>query len=323
MRKKIIGFALSTFLFALSLPVHAQQPGKMRRIGFLGAAPDYYVEAFRQGLRNLGWVEGQTITIEYRNPEGKAGQLAQLADELVRLKVDVIVATATAAAVAAKQATKTIPIVMASSDPVGTGLIASLAKPGGNVTGITSLSADLGGKRLELLKEIVPSLSRVAVFWNPKAPGNKPQIQEIEAAAPALALQLQPVGMQLPYRDFESAFHSAVKGRAGAFITMSGPTLPPYRTQIVQAAAKSRLPGIYPEEAFVDVGGLISYGPNRTDSVRRMATYVDKILKGAKPADLPVQQPTKFELVINLKTAKQIGLTIPQRVLQRADRVIK
>jgi putative ABC transport system substrate-binding protein len=322
MIRKLLWLLTVPFLASAHL-AEAQQPGKVRRIGFLGNAPTYFVDAFRQGLRDRGWVEGKTITIEYRDAGGKRDQYGQLAAELVRLKVDVIVATSTGPALAAQRATKTIPIVMTVTDPVGSGLVTSLARPGGNITGTTSLSMDLSGKRLELLKEVVPNLSRVAVFWDPDSPGNKPQMQGIEVAAQALGLQLQSVEVRRPNMDLESAFDSAVKKQSGAVITMSGPSQALYRARVVQLAAKSRLPAIYPEEAFVDAGGLISYGPNRYDTYRRMAIYVDKILKGAKPADLPVEQPTKFELIINLKAAKQIGLTIPPNVLARADRVIR
>jgi putative tryptophan/tyrosine transport system substrate-binding protein len=323
MKSKSFFWLLMTVLLITAPAAEAQQPGKVRRIGFLGTAPTYFVDAFRQGLRDRGWVEGQTITIEYRDAGGKRGQYAHLAAELVRLKVDVIVATSTGPALAAQRATKTVPIVMTVTDPVGSGLVTSLARPGGNITGTTSFSMDLSGKRLELLKEMVPNLSRVAVFWDPESPGNKPQMQGIEVAAQALGLQLQSVELRRPDVDLESAFQSAVKEQAGAVITMSGPSQALSRARVAQLAAKSRLPAIYPEEAFVDAGGLISYGPNRYDTYRRMAIYVDKILKGAKPADLPVEQPTKFELVINLKAAKQIGLTIPPNLLARADRVIK
>jgi putative ABC transport system substrate-binding protein len=278
---------------------------------------------FRKELREVGWAEGRNITIEYRNPEGRTDLRSKFAAELVHLKVDVIVATATNAALAARQATKTIPIVMTSSDPVGTGLVTSLAQPGGNVTGTTSLSADLGGKRLELLKEVVPNLSRVAALWRPAAKGNQPQMKEIEVAARPLQIQLLRVGIE-GANDLENAFSTRMtRERADALITMSGPWGRTHAGRIVELAASHRLPAIYPERSFVEVGGLMSYGTDRNDQLRKVAVYIDKILKGAKPADLPVEQPTAFELVINLKTAKQIGVTIPPAVLMEADRVIK
>jgi len=304
------------------LSSEAQQTSKVRRIGLLGNWPAQWIDVFRKELREVGLAEGRNITIEYRNPEGRTDLRREFAAELVLLKVDVIVATSTNAALAARQATKTIPIVMTSSDPVGTGLVTSLAQPGVNVTGTTSLSANLGGKRLELLKEVVPNLSRVAALWRPAAKGNQPQMKEIEVAARPLQIQLLRVGIE-GANDLENAFSRMTRERADALITMSGPWGATHAGRIVELAASHRLPAIYPERSFVEVGGLMSYGTDRDDQLRKVAVYVDKILKGTKPADLPVEQPTAFELVINLKTAKQIGVTIPPAVLMEADKVIK
>ena len=323
MTKKIIFLALCSLLFAPFSAVEAQQPSKNARIGFLGYAPAHYIDALRQGLRELGWVEGQNITIDYKQIEvGRNDQLPGFAAELARLKVDIIVTTSTDPALAAQQATKTIPIVMAGgSDPVGSGLIASLARPGGNITGVRSL-LEIGGKRLELLKETFPNTSRVAILWRPEGPGNPPQIKEFEAAAHSLHIQLLPVGAKGP-NDYENAFSIMKRERANALITVQSPAFNIYRTKIVELAASYRLPAIYSRSEFAEAGGLMTYGSSSTEQYRRAAVYVDKILKGAKPADLPVEQPMKFELVINLKTAKQIGLTIPPNVLARADKVIK
>jgi putative ABC transport system substrate-binding protein len=302
----------------------AQQPGKVPRIGYLGGAPPSPArrEAFRQGLRELGYVEGKNIVIEWRSGEGKVDRVPGLAAELVRLKVDVIVADGSTSTRSAKEATNTIPIVMAqTTDPVGTGVVASLARPGGNITGLSNLAPELSGKRLELLKETVSRLSRVAVFGTSTIPGNAQLLRENELAAGALKVQLQYLDVLDP-KDIEPAFRAAGKGRADAVLMLvPGPVY--NRTQVVGLAVKSRLPVIYRRAEDVQAGGLMSYGVNITDLDRRVATYVDRILKGAKPADLPVEQPTKFELVINLKTAKQIGLTIPPNVLARADKVIK
>jgi putative ABC transport system substrate-binding protein len=313
---------LLTVLLVTDSVVEAQQTAKVRRIGLLGRWPAHWIDVFRQELREIGWVEGRNITIEYRNPEGRTDLRSKFAAELVHLKVDVIVAVSTSAALAARQATKTIPIVMTSSDPVGTGLVTSLAQPGGNVTGTTSLSADLGGKRLELLKEVVPNLSRVAALWRPAAKGNQPQMKEIEVAARPLQIQLLRVGIE-GANDLENAFSRMTRERADALITMSGPWGATHAGRIVELAASHRLPAIYTERSFAEVGGLMSYGTDRNDQLRKVAVYVDKILKGAKPADLPAEQPTAFELVINLKTAKQIAVTIPPAVLMEADKVIK
>ena len=322
MSKSLTCLTLCALLFAVCLSSEAQQTSKVRRIGLLGNWPAQWIDVFRKELREVGLAEGRNITIEYRNPEGRTDLRREFAAELVLLKVDVIVATSTNAALAARQATKTIPIVMTSSDPVGTGLVTSLAQPGGNVTGTTSLSANLGGKRLELLKEVVPNLSRVAALWRPAAKGNQPQMKEIEVAARPLQIQLLRVGIE-GANDLENAFSRMTRERADALITMSGPWGATHAGRIVELAASHRLPAIYPERSFVEVGGLMSYGTDRDDQLRKVAVYVDKILKGTKPADLPVEQPTAFELVINLKTAKQIGVTIPPAVLMEADKVIK
>jgi putative ABC transport system substrate-binding protein len=292
----------------------AQQPKKVPRIGYLGGASNpARIEAFRKGLRELGYVEGKNISIEYR----------ALAADLVRLKVDVIVTAGATSTRAAKEATPTIPIVMTQDpDPIGNGFVASLARPGGNITGLSNLNRELSGKRLELLKEVVPRLSRVVVFGTSTFPGNAQNLKEAELAAGALGVKLQYLDV-LGTKDIEPAFRGASKGRAEAVLVMGGGVLTSQRTRIVDLAAKSRLPAIYYIREFVEAGGLMSYGVSVTDLDRRAATYVDKILKGAKPADLPVEQPTKFEFIINLKAAKQIGLTIPPNVLVRADKVIK
>ncbi len=303
----------------------AQKPAKVRRIGYLasGSGLGPGEEAFRQGLRELGYVEGQNIAIEYRFAMGKEDRLHDLAAELARLKVDVIVTPSTLDAVAAQQATKTIPIVMAlSSDPVGTGLVASLARPGGNITGLTTLSPELNGKRLELLKETVPRLARVGVLWNLANPDKALEFEQIEVAARQLRLQLQSLEVRGP-DDFEKAFRGATTKRASALLTLTDTLTITQQSQIVELAAKRRLPAMFQTGEFVEAGGLMSYGPNDAALFRRSATYVDKILKGAKPGDLPVEQPTRFELVINLKTAKKIGLTIPPEMLVRADKVLK
>jgi putative ABC transport system substrate-binding protein len=281
------------------------------------------MDAFRQGLRELGYVEGKNIVIEWRSAEGKFERQGELAAELVRLKVDVIVTSGPTMTRAAKEATVTIPIVMAfDSDPIGNGFVASLARPGGNITGLSALSLELSGKQLELLKEIIPKLSRVAVLGNSSEPANPKTLKEIELAAGALRVQLQPLDVLGP-KDIETAFREASKGRAEALLVLASPVINSRRTQVVELAVKSRRPAIYDRSDFGEVGGLITYGASVVDLDRRAATYVDKILKSRKPADLPVEQPTKFEFIINLKAAKQIGLTIPPNVLARADRVIK
>jgi putative ABC transport system substrate-binding protein len=281
------------------------------------------VEAFQQGLRELGYVEGKNIVIEWRSGEGKVERQGELAAEVVRLKVDVIVTSGPTMTRAAKEATVTIPIVMANdADPVGSGVVASLARPGGNITGLSTLSPELSGKQLELLKEIVPKLSRVAVVGASTSTSSALALRETELAAGAFGVQLQYLDVLGP-KDIETAFREAGKGRADAVLLLPTAVLNTQRKQIVDLAVKSRLPAIYPDTAYTEAGGLVSYEANLADMYRRAATYVDKILKGAKPADLPVEQPTKFELVINLRAAKQIGLTIPPNVLVRADKVIK
>ena len=296
----------------------------MYRLGVLvSTAQGFQREPLLQGLRELGYIEGKNITIEYRSAEGDFKRLPELAAELVRLKVDVIVSSSNPAIIALKQATNTIPVVMTIvGDPVGAGFIASLAQPGGNITGLTNIAEQLSGKRLELLKEINPKIARVAVFRNPTIPTHAVLWKETQDAAPALGLKLLPLDIRAP-DEIEGAFGAMVKQRAEAFIVLPQPVITSKQQQIVELAAKNRLPGMYPFGEDADLGGLMSYGPSRADLWKRGAVYVDKILKGRKPADLPVEQPTKFELVVNLKTAKQIGLTIPPNVLARADKVIK
>ncbi len=320
-------FAIFLTLTAGGEMVEAQQPGKVPRVGFLGTNfpttnPARY-EAFRRGLRELGYVEGKNIVIEWRYAEGKADRLPGLAAELVRLKVEVIVTAGPPATRPAKEATSTIPIVMAQdSDPVVNGFVASLARPGGNITGLATLAPEISGKQLELLKEIVPRLSRVAVLGTSIQPGNAQSLREVELAAGALGVKLQYLDV-LSSKDIETAFRAAGKGRADVVLVLGGAVLSSHRTQIADLAAKNRLPAVHGQPEFMDAGGLMFYGASITEMFRRAATYVDKILKGAKPADLPVEQPTKFELIINLKAAKQIGLTIPPNVLARADRVMR
>jgi putative ABC transport system substrate-binding protein len=323
---KVFAFMLCAMLFALCSSARAQEE-KVRRIGVLIAgepsAVTSRVEALRQGLRNRGYEEGKNIVIEYRYGEGKLDRIGPLAAELIRLKVEVIVTAGPADTRVAKQTTTTIPIVMAQdSDPVGSGFVASLARPGGNVTGLSSLSPELSGKQLDLLKEIAPKLSRVAVLGNSTVAGNSQSVKEMEHATGAFSIQLQHLDIQ-KREDIESALSAIKQDQAQALIVLRNPVTSTYRKRIVDFAAKNRLLGVYVTPEWVESGGLMSYAPDLRDSWQRAATYVDKILKGAKPADLPVEQPTKFELVINLKTAKQIGLTIPPNVLARADRVLK
>jgi putative tryptophan/tyrosine transport system substrate-binding protein len=318
----LIGFVLVSIHFA-----EAQQTGKVRRIGFLGATnpslESARIEAFGQGMRELGHVEGKNIVTEYRWVQGKFDRLPELADDLVRLNVEVIVTGGSTSTGAAKKVTTTIPIVMAQvNDPVGSGIVASLSRPGGNITGLSTLAPEISGKQLELLKAIVPRLSRVAVFGSSTAPGNAQALRETEVAAAGFGAKLQYLDV-LRSSDIETLFHLAIKGRSNAALVLSSPALNSQRKQIADLAIKNRLPAIFFNPEFVEEGGLMSYAVSFTNLYRRAATYVDKILKGAKPGDLPVEQPTKFELVINLKTAKQIGLTIPQNVLARADRVIR
>ena len=314
-------------LFALSLSAEAQQPPNIPRIAYVGAtslaANAARVEAFRQGLRELGYVEGKNIVIELRSAEGEQGRLPALVAELVRLKVDIIVSGGPAVTRAARKATSTIPIVMAQdADPVGSGVVASLARPGGNITGLSSLAPEISGKQLELLKEIVPKLSRVAIIGNSTEPGYAQVVKEIELAAGALKVKLQFLDVR-DAKDIDIAFQAARKERADAVLLLAASVLNSHRAQVVELAVKNRLPAMYWRSDFVQEGGLMSYGVSITDLDRRAATYVDKILKGRTPADLPVEQPIKFEFIINLKAAKQIGLTIPPNVLARADRVIK
>jgi putative ABC transport system substrate-binding protein len=306
----------------------AQQTAKVARIGYLAlnlAAAPYLPEAFRQGLRDLGYIEGRNVMIEYRSAEGKAERLPALAAELVALKVDVIVAAGTPAALAAKQATRTLTIVFpVAVDPITSGLVTSLARPGGNITGLSVLAPELVGKCLELLKQAVPGVSRVAVLWQPGALGErteKDMLNGADVAARALGVRLQFVEARGP-ENFDRVFSEMTRARAGALTVLGSVMFVNERRRLVDLAAKNRLPAVYAQREFVDAGGLMSYGANVADLSRRAATYVDKILKGAKPADLPVEQPTKFELVINARTAKALGLTIPQSLLLRADQVI-
>jgi len=327
--RKWAGLVALIIAFAMCGAVaQAQQSTKVPRIGYLQATPSSAVgartEAFRQGLRELGYTEGKTIVIEYRYAEGNLDRLPALVAELVRLKVDIIVSGGPQVTrAAAKEATGTIPIVMGFDyDPVGNGLIASLARPGGNITGLSTLTPEISGKQLEILKEIDPRLSRVAVLGTSTQPGHAQVLKETERAAGALRVKLQYLDVLSP-KDIETAFRAATKGRADALLAMQSAVLLPQRTQLADLAVKSRLIAMYQASAYVEAGGLMTYSVNVNDLFRRAATYVDKILKGAKPADLPVEQPTKFEFIINLKAAKQIGVTIPPNVLVRADKVIR
>jgi putative ABC transport system substrate-binding protein len=327
---RLIVLAVLLGLMLAPLATEAQQAAKVPRIGFLATsslvANPHLQEAFRQGLRDLDYVEGRNVVIEYRSAEGKPARLPALAAELVALKVDIIFAGNTPAALAAKQATRTIPIVFAGvGDPVGSGLVTSLARPGGNLTGLSVLAPDFLGKGLELLKQLVPGVSRVAVLWQPRGLGErteKEMLKEAEVAARALGVRLQFVEARGP-ADLDRAFSDMTKARAGALTVLTTPVFISERRRLVDLAAKNRLPTVYLFREFVDAGGLMSYGANLTDVFQRASTYVDKVLKGASPADLPVEQPTKFELVVNLKTAKALGLTIPQTLLLRADQVIE
>jgi len=331
MRGLRLAFSITLALVGLFSPLaaEAQQGAKVPRIGYLApnlAASPHLPEAFRQGLRDLGYVEGRNLVIEYRDAEGKFERFPALAAELVALKVDVIVAPPTAAALAAKQATRTLPIVFAVvGDPVTSGLITSLARPGGNVTGLSNLTPELVGKCLELLTQAVPGVSRVAVLWQPGALGErteKDMLKVADVAARALGVRLQVIEARGP-ADLERAFSDMTRARAGALTVLTSAMFFVERRRLVDLAARNRLPAVYPWREGVDAGGLMAYGPNFVDLFRRAATFVDKILKGAKPADLPVEQPTKFELMINLKTAKALRLTIPQSLLARADHVIQ
>jgi ABC-type uncharacterized transport system substrate-binding protein len=325
----VLGLALSAMLFALCPPVDAQQTGKVFRIGFLdqstASGSAVLVEAFRQELSKLGWIEGKNITIEYRFAEQKNERLPELAADLVRLKVDLIVVSGAPSMSAVKKATTTVPLVIAGGDPVGLGMVASLARPGGNLTGLSSLSAELNTKRLEVLKDAVPKLSRVGLFRlsGDNLIGQDLQLKELRPAALTLKLKLEEIETQLDPKSLESAFQTAKQKQVNAIMTTTTRNFFAERKRIVELAGNHRLPAIYFQKEFVEEGGLMSYGADYTDLYRRAAVYVDKILKGAKPADLPVQQATKFEFVINLKAAKQIGLTLPPNVLARADKVIK
>jgi len=325
-KRKLGSFALSAMLFAFCISAQAREVGKVPRIGWLGSVPMPGVperqEHFRRGLRELGYIEGKNIVIEWRSSEGILDRNSALADELVRLKVDVIVSAAASLTRAAKAATSTVPIVMAQdSDPVGNGFVASLARPGGNITGLSTLAPELSGKKLEILKEVVPTLSRVAVFET--STYRDTTSKEIELAAQVLKIKIQYLDVRSP-TEFERAFREAVKGRADAVLMeVAGPVNIPHREKTPELAAKNRLPVMYRRAQDVEAGGLMTYGVDLNDLDRRAAVYVDKILKGAKPADLPVEQPKKFEFIVNLKAAKQIGLTIPPNVLARADKVIR
>jgi putative ABC transport system substrate-binding protein len=305
----------------------AQQPAKVPRIGFLGnstaALEANLVGPFREGLRDLGYVEGRNVLIEYRWAEGKYERFPALIGELVALKVDVIVTAGTPATLAVKKATTSVPLVMvAVGDPVGTGIVASLGRPGGNITGLTSIAPELEGKRLELLREVIPKLSYIAVLWNPASPFSVVAEKEVQAAAQVLRMRVQSLGVRAP-EELDNAFAAIVRDRPGALLVLADRLFLHHRARIMDFAARQRLPGVHAYRELVEVGGLMSFGPSYADMHRRAAYFVDRILKGAKPADLPVEQPTKFELVINLKTAKALGLTIPQSVLIRADEVIQ
>jgi len=308
------------------LAAQAQQAGKVYRVGFLWDSPAVFpdaIEAFRRGLRDLGYVEGRTIAIEYRWADGKPERMREFAEELVRLKVDVIVAPSSVYAEAAKRATSTIPIIfMSHADPIGSGHVASLARPGGNITGLSIMMTETNAKGLELLKEAVPGLSRVAVVWDPATPSHGPGLKAVEVAGRALGLRLQPVAVRSA-TEFDSAFSAIIRERADGVLVLSTPIFIAGARRLAELAMKHKLPTMFGPTVHAETGGLMSFGPDRTDLYRRGAGYVDKILKGTKPADLPVQQPTKFELVINMKTAKALGITIPQSILVRADKVIE
>jgi putative ABC transport system substrate-binding protein len=324
---RIFVVVLTLGLFAVPLAAQMQAPRKVPRVGYVftrvSSADQRLWDTARQGLRDLGYVEGQSITLEVRWAEGRSERLPELVAELVRLKVDVLVVASTPGALAAKNATRMIPIVfLGVGDPVGSGLVASLARPGGNLTGLSLLNPQLSGKRLELLKESVPSISRVAALTNPGNPIHAVYWKETHTAAQTLGVQLQPIKVRAP-EDFDEAFRAAAHGRADALLAFDDPLTVAYRARLVVLAAKYRLPTMYGFREFPDAGGLLSYGPNLLDQFRRTATYVDRILKGARPADLPVEQPTKFELVVNRRTAQTLGLAIPPSVLARADQVLE
>jgi ABC-type uncharacterized transport system substrate-binding protein len=329
--RSVLFAVAAALLFGFSTTGKAQEPKKVPTIGFLSegfsssAIDAVRIVAFRQGLRELGYSEGKNISVEYRFAEGKRERLPELAAQLVRLKLDVLVTYGTVGTVALKKATATIPIVMAgSADPLGRGLVASIARPGGNVTGLSSVSAELSGKRLELLKETVSRLNRVGVLWSPSSDYqlSSANFKDTETAARLLSVHIESLEVRSP-SEFDSAFKTATDRAIQGLLTMQSPLTTTHGKRIVELAAKNRLPTMFGQAVYVEAGGLMSYAANLADVARRAAVYVDKILKGAKPGDLPVEQPTKFEFVINLKTAKQIGLTIPPNVLARADRVIK
>jgi putative tryptophan/tyrosine transport system substrate-binding protein len=327
-RKTIVVLLVALALASVHL-AEGQQPGKIARIGLVSGSGDpktseRYVEAFRQGLRDLGYIDGRNILIDFRSMEGTVDSIPSLVAELVRLKIDVLVVQPLVAIRAAKQATKTIPIVIvASFDPIEMGIVDSLARPGGNITGLATLGRELGGKRLELLKEVVPSISRVGLLTDADAPILAIALKEYETVASALKIQLQSLEVRGPNPDLEGAFQAAIKGRINALIAVSNPLLSRYQKQIADLTIKNRTPTMCEVSGYVEAGCLMSYSTNSADQYKRAAVYVDKILKGTKPADLPIEQPTKFEFVINLKTAKQIGLTIPQWTLTKADKVIR
>jgi ABC-type uncharacterized transport system substrate-binding protein len=323
-RRGFIG-AMAGGLLAAPRASEAQQAGKVPRIGFLVfVSSEGRYRGFQEGLRDLGYVEGQNIAIEFRSADGSLERLNDLADELVRLRVDVLVARSTIGAIAAKRATSTIPVVMANvADPVGSGLVSSLAKPGKNITGLSTMGADISGKRLELIKEVVPKLRRMGVLWYPDSPGGKAAFKELKVAAQTLGVDIRSLGVRPPVPEIDQAFGTAVNWRADALIALDDALIFANRTRIIALAARHRLPSVYGYREFPDAGGLMAYGPSRHDMYRQAAVYVDKILKGAKPGDLPVERPTKFELVINLKTAKALGLTVPPSLLGRADQVIQ
>lgn len=325
-RSLIVGVTLG--VLAKSRPGRAQQADRPRRIGYLGlnSLPEvqHLLETFRLGLRHHGWNEGANVVIEYRFAHGKPDRLLELAGELVRARVDVIVTPVDTTILAAKQATATIPIVMvASGDPVGSGLVASLARPGGNVTGLSSFATDLGGKRLELLREAVPRLSRVAVLWNADNPAKARELAETQVAARSLRVTLQSLPLRGPAPDFQGVFATMSLERAQAAVVLGDAFTFRHRAEIAERAAANRVPTMWEANILMDAGGLMSYGPDLLDQFRRAAGYVDKIFKGSKPADLPVEQPNTFELIINLKTAKALGLTISPSLLSRADKVIE
>jgi ABC-type uncharacterized transport system substrate-binding protein len=327
MRLRVTRRAIAVTLLVLAAPNAAEaQPAKVPRVGLLGvgsADQSPFFDALRQGLRERGWTEGQNIAFEDRTTVGQYGRLPDVAAELVRLKVDVIVTTGTTAALAARKATGTIPIVMtAGSDPVETGLVASLARPGGNVTGMTNMGRELVAKRLELLKETLPRISRIAVLWNAESRTERFALRDAEAAARSLGFQVWPAEVRRP-EDLEKAFASMARERAEAIAPASSNMFRAHRGRIAELATRHRLPSIFDAMVYVEAGGLMSYGPDAKAIFWRLATYVDRILKGAKPGDLPIEQPSKFELAINLKTAKTLGLTIPSSVLLRADQVIQ